>query len=161
MTRGVDALQWRELIAVAEGLIATDNPSDAALRRGRSTVYYALFHHLARTCADLLIGSDATTTSKPAWQQTYRGLEHKATKAACDDNALRKFPDPIQDYGDQFKALQAKRHLADYDPYVQVARSEIQQDIETMKTAIDAFDAADEKDRRAFCAFVLLKRRKD
>ncbi|WP_269715817.1 hypothetical protein [Caulobacter sp. NIBR2454] len=158
---GANNLLWPELLAVAETLIASENPTDAELRRSRSSVYYALFHHLARACADLLIGGDADTRSKPAWQQTYRGLEHKATKAACDDNAIRKFPNAIQDYGDQFKALQAKRHLADYDPYVQVARSEIQQDIETVKGAIEAFDAAEEKDRRAFCAFVLLKRRKD
>jgi hypothetical protein len=51
--------------------------------------------------------------------------------------------------------------LADYDPYVPVAPSEIQQDIDTLKEAIKNFDGQDEKDRRAFCAFVLLKRRKE
>jgi len=109
----------------------------------------------------LLIGPDAETHSKPAWQQTYRGLEHRAAKQACNDNLIQKFPDAIQDYADAFKALQTKRHLADYDPYVPVAPSEIQQDIVTLKQAIQNFDEQDEKDQRAFCAYVLLKRRKD
>lgn len=109
----------------------------------------------------MLIGPDAEIHSKPAWQQTYRGLEHRAAKAACVDNLIQKFPDAIQEYADTFKALQTKRHLADYDPYVPVAPSEIQQDIDTLKEAIKNFDGQDEKDRRAFCAFVLLKRRKE
>lgn len=156
------ALQWRELISVAEGLAGAEAPSDAALRRARSTAYYALFHHLARSCADLLIGDDINERSKHAWYQAYRGLEHNEARKACSDAlVLEKFPEAIQDYGNEFKGLQARRHKADYDPYVEVFESEVRQDIANVHQIIEAFDALDRKDRSAFCAYVLLKRRKD
>lgn len=156
------ALQWRDFVSVAESLADGDSPSDAALRRARSTAYYALFHHLARSCADLLIGEDVSDRSKHAWHQAYRGLEHNEARKACSDaQVLGKFPDAIQDYGNEFKGLQARRHKADYDPYVEVVQSEVRQDIANVRQVIEAFDGLDRKDRSAFCAYVLLKRRKD
>ena len=71
----------RDLIATARGLAEGDprRPSQANLRRAVSTAYYAMFHCLAGTAADLLIGGSRSE----AWHQVYRALEHGSAKGAC------------------------------------------------------------------------------
>jgi calcineurin-like phosphoesterase len=55
--------------------------------------------------------------------------------------------------------MQEKRHLADYDPFETFKKSVVVQDIATVKQTIIDFNAVPTKDRRAFCAFVVFKRR--
>ena len=126
-----------------------------------STAYYALFHSLARTCADLLIGSAGSDRSKHAWQQAYRAIDHGTAKNACKDDKITKFPKPIEDFANAFLSMQEKRHGADYDPFVKLKKSVVVQDIATVKQTIIDFASAPLKDRRAFCAFVVFKRRKE
>jgi hypothetical protein len=73
-------------------------PKQAHLRRAVSTTYYAMFHALARCCADLFIGGTGTGRSKEAWTQVYRALDHGFAKSACTNKAtLTKFPKEIQE----------------------------------------------------------------
>ena len=77
-----------------------DRPSNVSLRRALSTAYYAMFHTLAKTGVDLLIGELNTPCSKQAWRQAYRGLEHGRVKLACrNQNIMSKFPSSIQKFG--------------------------------------------------------------
>ena len=64
----------RDLIGTARGLTMLDprRPTQANLRRAVSTAYYAVFHSLARTTADLLLGRK----HDDAWHHMYRALEH-------------------------------------------------------------------------------------
>ncbi|WP_293527340.1 hypothetical protein [Phenylobacterium sp.] len=79
---------------------------------------------------------------------------------ACKDgNTIRKFPKAIEDFANTFVTMQSKRNSADYDPTARFTKSEVVQDIATARQAIVAFGAAASKDRRAFCAFILFKRR--
>lgn len=55
--------------------------------------------------------------------------------------------------------MQEKRHAADYDPHANFTKSEVLADIALVEQAITDFEAEDAKDRRAFCAFVLFKKR--
>ena len=55
--------------------------------------------------------------------------------------------------------MQEKRHLADYDPFALFTKSEVIQDIAIIERAMAAFKNEDAKDRRAFCTFVLFKKR--
>lgn len=55
--------------------------------------------------------------------------------------------------------MQTKRHSADYDPTARFTKSEVVQDTATVRAAILAFNTQPAKDRRAFCAFVLFRRR--
>jgi hypothetical protein len=107
-------------------------PKQAHLRRAVSTTYYAMFHTLARCCADLFIGGTGSSRSKEAWQQVYRALDH---------------------------GFANKRHDADYNPDGTVFKSAVLTDISTVEAAIDGFSQAPLKDRRAFAAFVMLKQR--
>ena len=62
--------------------------------RAASTTYYALFHCLARTCADRLAGSGGTVGNRPMWRRVYRALEHRQARTRCE-NVPPSFPEEI------------------------------------------------------------------
>ena len=135
-------------------------PSQASLCRAVSSAYYSLFHCLAKTCADLLMGGVGAAKSREAWRQTYRALDHGAAKAACKHTAIVSlFPKPVEDFANAFVSLQVKRHTADYDPKAKFSKSEVKNDVLLARQAIDDFGKATMKDRRAFAAHVLFRRR--
>lgn len=107
----------------------------------------------------MLVGGSSAARSKHAWRQTYRALEHGFAKSACKDGKISLFPKAIEDFANNFVALQEKRHLADYDPSITLAKSEVVADIATAKDAILSFLKEPTKDRRAFAAHVLFKKR--
>lgn len=157
-----DGLRPRDLIKTAEDLVVASNgrPRQTNLRRAVSTAYYAMFHSLARCCANLLIGGPGSERSRGAWNQVYRALEHGTARTACQNQPkLAFFPQQIQDFANAFVAMQTKRHLADYDPREIFYKSDILLQLEVASVVIDGFEAAPLKDRRAFAAFVLFKAR--
>src|SRR4051812_27154040 len=56
-------------------------PTQANLSRAVSTAYSAVFHMLAKQCADAFAGTGAGRSER-AWNQVYRALEHGAAKNA-------------------------------------------------------------------------------
>lgn len=155
-------MQPLDLIESANILVKScrGKPSQVSLRRATSSAYYAMFHCLARNCADLLVGGTNAIRSKHAWRQTYRALEHAFAKNACKDGSIvTKFPKAIEDFANNFVAMQEKRHAADYDPSVKLTKSEVVTDIKTAREAIVEFQKVPIKDRRAFAAHVLFKKR--
>jgi len=136
-------------------------PKQAHLRRAVSATYYAMFHTLARCCADLLIGGPGSSRSEEAWNQVYRALDHGFAKGACmNKGVLLKFPKEIQDFANLFVQMQFKREDADYNPNGTVFKSAVLTDISAVKAVIDGFGKAPLKDRRAFTALVMVKQRK-
>lgn len=130
------------------------------MARATSALYYALFHHLAWTSANLLIGGAGAARSRPAWRQVYRALDHGAVRTACrNTEGMAIFPRQIADFAEAFVVMQERRHLADYDPFERFAKSQVVEDISLVGGAIAGFDCMSTKDRRAFCAYVLFKRR--
>jgi len=96
-------------------------PRQVALRRSCSTTHYALFHTLCNSGANLLVGKGAKSKTRRAWTQVYRSLQHGPSKTACDDKKIvGRFPTAIQDFAHMYVTMQEKRHLADYDPILQV-----------------------------------------
>ena len=150
-----------DLIASAEILVQScrGKPSQVSLRRATSSAYYAMFHCLAKTCADLLVGGASAGRSKHAWRQTYRALEHGTAKNACKHKLISSFPKEIEDFANNFISLQEKRQEADYDPFTRFTKSEVVAYIRTAKQVLSDFQGAPPKDRRAFAAFVLFKTR--
>jgi uncharacterized protein (UPF0332 family) len=132
----------------------------ACCRRAVSGAYYALFHCVARESADLLIGGYSANRSQEAWPQVYRALEHAACKERCKNkDMVKRFPKGIEDFAGMFVTLQDQRHAADYDPFATFSKSSVEADIILAGQAIKDFKAESIKDRRAFCAYVLFKRR--
>ncbi|MBX5452802.1 MAG: hypothetical protein K6U10_02565 [Acidobacteriia bacterium] len=139
----------------------TKKPTQVCLRRAVSSLYYALFHCLARECADLLIGGPNSGRSPEAWLQVYRSLEHGIARERCKNTKmLAKFPNGIQDFADAFVEIQQKRYDADYNPSVQFAKASVKTDLILVEGAIAKFLSEPKSDRRAFCVYILFKQRK-
>jgi uncharacterized protein (UPF0332 family) len=133
-------------------------PRQAYLRRAVSTAYYAVFHTLARQCADRFIGTGQNRGDK-AWAHVYRALDHGFAKSACKQARNLAFPVDIANFADAFVLMQEERHRADYDPDAKYTRAEALALISNAELASSAFKNAPLRDRRAFVAQVLLKRR--
>lgn len=152
-----------DLLKAAKDLVNAKGgkPRQANLHRATSTAYYALFHTLAKNCADLMVGGTGSTRSRSAWKQVYRALSHGPTKKACSAKSLEKFPQEVQDFANMFIQMQAKRHAADYDPTTRSKKDTVLLDIEAVEAAINDFAKVATKDRRAFAALVLFKQQNE
>ena len=129
----------------------------ARLRRAVSTAYYAMFHCLAMSAADLFIGA----VRSAAWHRTYRALEHGRARAACRQaQRMPEFPAGVTDFADAFVVLQIERQQADYaldtDAYRQ---SDVLGHIASAVRAIRRFEQEDVEAKRAFAAHVLFRQR--
>lgn len=156
----------RDLMVVAKA-IAYDASSagllrDAMLRTAVSRSYYALFHALARSSADALIGGEGSDRTNRAWHQAYRSLDHLETSKACErcvrENADLGFPPAVLTFARLLPSAMRQRHLADYDPtYVPNVES-VGSLIAATDKAVNALRAISEQDRRAFAAYILFDR---
>ncbi len=136
-------------------------PRQTELRRAVSAAYYALFHTLARCNADSMVGKTKSHRSQPAWQQTYRALDHGRTRSRCARiDVLALFPNEIQDFAAAFIRMQHLRHLADYDPMEEFSRAMVRHWIDETEEVITRFQRAPLRDHRAFAVHVLLPLRR-
>ena len=156
-----------DLIRIARGLAGgaisgnIGRPRQAELRRAVSAAYYALFHALARCCADTLVGATPAIRNGPAWTQTYRALEHGYAKNQCLRPAIRGFPPEIREFGKMFAEMQRNRNIADYATESELSRAETMRLINQIEDVIADFATAPAAVRRAFSAYVLLRVRTD
>ncbi|MFN4169033.1 MAG: hypothetical protein ACK4HD_12050 [Pannonibacter phragmitetus] len=153
-------------ITLAKGLIASAKalcpassrrkPRQADLRRAVSAAYYAVFHELARTCADALVGATKARRPNRAWVEVYRGLDHGTAKNACNGASNVTFPQEIRNFSDAFKQLQAARHSADYDPMIRLDKIEALGFITLAEDSIAALKGVRAIDKIAFATWVLI-----
>lgn len=146
------------MIEAARSLFASGGSpsSDANLRRAISTAYYAVFHALAKVCADCLVGTDETIRPKKAWVEVYRGLDHGTSKNACEQARNIGFPDEVKEFAAAFRRLQEARHLCDYDPLVRPTEQETEFYVALAQRSVSALREAREKDRLAFATWTLI-----
>ncbi|TDT91374.1 MULTISPECIES: hypothetical protein [Azorhizobium] len=106
----------------------------------------------------MLIGATKSGRSKHAWAEVYRSLAHGPARSACEDKTvIGKFPRPVVDFAAAFVELQAKRHIADYDPYAVFRKSAVLFHIEMAERVMENFSSVDVKDRRAFASWLLFR----
>ena len=148
-----------DLMEAARALTETGRTplTQARLRRAVSTAYYAMFHCLAASAADLFIGPERS----PAWHRAYRALEHGRARSACRQaQTMPEFPAEIRDFAKTFVLLQIERQQADYtldtDGY---EKSDVLRRMASAERAISRFEQADGDARRAFAAHVLFRQR--
>ena len=67
---------------------ATPQPSQADMRRAISTAYYAVFHTLAASNAQLIAGQPRSNMSSYAWDRVYRRLDHGRALEQVDRSIL-------------------------------------------------------------------------
>lgn len=133
-------------------------PRQVDLKRAVSAAYYALFHVLAKLCADTIAGAGPPRSTK-AWQQTYRALAHGFARNACAQAYNKGFPPMIVRFAQLFVLMQQQRHTAEYDPFSEYRRANVVTMIESAERAIVDFKTAPRSDLRAFVALVLLDNR--
>ena len=135
-------------------------PRQTDLCRAVSAAYYALFHTLARCGADLLAGATRASRSQPAWEQTYRALEHgHASSQFRNRAALDRFPPEIREFAAHFVIMQRRRHHADYAPMTDFSRSQVELLVSQTESVIGRFNGAPARDRRAFVIYALFRLR--
>lgn len=133
-------------------------PTQTDLRRAVSTAYYAVFHGLARTCADQVVGRGQAGSEE--WDRAYRALDHGAAK-----QALLNLPpaagEADKQFAEIFARLQKARHRADYDPSAPfLPRARALELIGEAEVSLDLLAGLSPRARRIVTVHVLLRERK-
>ena len=138
----------RDLVESGDGRL-----TQARLRRAVSSAYFAMFHALAATGADLVVGE-----RNSAWHLVHRALEHGRARSACQQRRLRgEFPADIRAFAGAFVTLQIERQRADYMLDIEDYEvSDVLERIACAEQAIARFERAGEHSRRRFIVPVLL-----
>ena len=151
----------QELIATCYKLVpptALPPPSQADMRRAISTAYYALFHTLAASNAELIAGQPQSSISSYAWERVYRRLDHGRAQ-----NNLRTALNLLSQRGVNFARafidLQDQRREADYNPATQVVRSDAVNIVARAQTAMRDFSQLTQEERRLLATQSLFDRR--
>lgn len=146
------------LLDAANKLVEERPRSSAFKRRAVSTAYYAVFHALARVCADcLLLSSDRETDE---YSRVYRALEHGSLNNAFGKGPLKDRV-TLRKIGDIVVPLQSHRHRADYLPPIKnvFSRREVQKLIDQADQAIRQIESLDLADRRTLATSLLFRMR--
>ena len=162
-------MNWEQLLELAEMLAGAPihgetrgRPQQTHLRKANSAVYYAMFHALANSNADALIGSGATMRRSEEWDATQRALNHGTAKnQMLNASRMTTFLADVQDFAEIFIALQVQRHEADYNPNLAtpLTRTQTMRNIQRARDATQAFLAAAPQERRRFATHLLFARR--
>jgi hypothetical protein len=149
--------QARQLIIPPPGGRAREE----SLRRGISTAYYAVFHHVLTAAADQFAGE--AYRGSPRYALVYRSVNPRALRQLCQE--LRKstltpkyqpfvpkvgFGTMLPAFAKAYLELYEKRHSADYDPAFPIKRRDAMQTLETAREAIGRFDRSSPLRRRMF-----------
>lgn len=157
-----------ELIAIARALVngvissGATPVSQAELRRAVSCAYYALFHTLAASNADTLLGTAPSDRQRWAWRQTYRAVDHRPARNKFTRASLgSRFPVAIRNFGAVFTDAQRMRHAADYDPHSEFAPTGVGAIIDRVEANINAFNQIPDAVRRDLAIHILTNIRSD
>ena len=156
-------MNWEALIASSRALVApippASQPTDEALRRAISTAYYAMFHALAASNADCIVGTPSDPLSRHAWDRVYRGLEHGLSKVQLREDRHLFSPD-TRWFGETFSRLQEARQTADYSHAETFTTDLVNTWIDRAEDAIRGFMQASIHERTAVAVQSLIRRRR-
>ena len=150
--------------ALATGVISGDTvpATQTELHRAISCAYYAMFHTLAASNANTLVGASPADQQRWAWQQTYRAADHRPTRNKLSRASLGgRFPAAIRNFGEVFAVVQKERHSADYDPHSQVHATDAADLIDRVEDAITVFNQTPDHIRRDLAIHILTTIRSD
>ena len=157
-----------DLIALARALVngvivgGAAPVSQTELRRAVSCAYYAMFHTLALSNANTLIGASSVDQQRWAWQQTYRAADHRPTRNKLNRASLgNRFPGAIRRFGVVFADIQRLRHSADYDPHSEFSATDVSESIDRVETEIANFNQTPDDIRRDLAIHILTNIRSD
>ena len=153
-------MEWRNIIDLAREMAATE-PSDhlhqTRLRMAVGNAYYAMYHALARSNADLLIGPSETEGRSPEWNRVYTALGGDSAFELMQGDFSRQ-PERVRRFVDVFLAAHHQRLLAEEDPATTFTAEQARVCIDQAEAAISEFLSVEPERRRAFAVQVLLYR---
>jgi len=117
-----------------------------------------MFHALAASNADCLVGAPQGDLDRHAWLRAYRGLDHRDARRNLNQDR-QMFTPPVQRFIDTFGELQDARHAADYDPSRVITPSEAMHWIHRAEAAIGEFLRVHQSERTAVAIQALIRRR--
>ena len=158
------------LIDVATQLTLSSNDTpehQERLRRAVSTAYHAMFHFLANSNANALIGDPTNDNNAMAWNRAYRALEHNDARSRFRHARSRfrhaghmdPFPRVVKEFAATFNRLQGERHTADYNPSPTFTGSGALRTIDQARQAIIRFAGASPEVRRDLATYILFGNR--
>ena len=156
------AISWQNLINAGRDLLNPQRtgqpPTDEHIRRAISSAYYALFHALAASNADALIGAPQDRITAAAWSRVYRGLDHGTARRELQ-RYRQEFSTGSQIFADTFQDLQNRRHSADYDHNAVFTAQEGSVSLAESQAAINDYMRADRSERAYIAAVTLIRPR--
>lgn len=115
-----------------------------------------MFHTLAASNANTLIGASPVDRQRWSWQQTYRAADHRPMRNKLSRASLGgRFPVAIQDFGDVFADAQQARHAADYNPHRLFFPTDVTELINQAESAITVFNQTPDHIRRDLAVHIL------
>lgn len=163
-TRQPAPIDWRNLILAGEDLLnlrgGGSQPTDEHVRRAVSNAYYALFHAIATSNADILVGTPQDPLTTEAWIRVYRGLDHGRAKRELQRQQGRLSAE-AQNFVDVFSLSQERRHLADYDPGVAFTAQQTAIWLAIARYACASFFQADRRERASIALLTTVERRRE
>lgn len=155
-------VNWTELIDAGRAVLIPQTPAiqpaPAAIRRAISTAYYAVFHALTASNADVLIGPVHNQLTADAWIRIYRGLDHGYAKSQLQRNRTGLSAD-AQKFADLFRDLQNERHNADYNPQATFTIHAATTWLNNAEAAIIDFLQTSQSERAAIAILTLIRMR--
>ena len=158
-------MNWRHLIDAARFLAGDSStrqirgrPRQAMLKRAISTAYYAMFHAICISNANLVAGHSTDTQTREAWTRTYRALDHAPSRERMSRGVGQMEPS-VQQFAAVFALLQQQRQRADYDPHSRFLRNQVLAMIGNAEAAIESLMSTAPSVRRPLATLVLLRER--
>lgn len=155
------ATMTARLLRLADDLVEQGRQSSALRRRAISTAYYAVFHAIAKVCAEVVLGDHDQTSDN--FIRVYRALDHGPLKNAWEnkDSPLQKNAD-LKKIGNLVVPIQSERIRADYLPPLPhpFTYSKSRAIVQQARLAVDALDSLSSDDRRTLAIGLLFAKRR-
>ena len=129
-------------------------PSREVIHRAISTAYYAVFHAINASNADIQHGVPTNAAAAQAWTSTYRRMRHGFATRSLGRH-LFSLTYHAQSLANHFTNLKTARETADYDPNRILTAGDANYWIGAAKAALSALRAMTAADRQTFSNITL------
>ena len=129
-------------------------PSREVIHRAISTAYYAVFHAINASNADIQHGTPTNAASASAWTSTYRRMRHGFATRSLRRHLFHLTQD-ARLLANHFTNLKTARETADYDPNRLLTIGDANYWIGEARAALSVLQTMTATDRQSFCNITL------
>lgn len=129
-------------------------PSREVIHRAISTAYYAVFHAVNASNADVRHGVPTTAATAGTWTNTYRQMRHGFATRSLGHHLFHLTQD-TRLLANHFTNLKTARETADYDPNRSLTTGDANYWISEARAALNLLQTMNAADRLTFCNITL------